>query len=542
MIDFDSGFEGATSLPQPPAHPSTKSKGQGRTTVFLSRFSAGAAKRATTASPIPGNWRADGGSSPNLDVRTPRRLRHPGRSRISATGILLVLASILHAQEDDSLPPNIVLVIADDLGIGEVGAYGQTRIRAPHLGRLSREGVLYTNAYAGAPVCAPSRCTLLTGFHTGHAAIRDNHEVDPEGQCAMPAETVTLAALLKAAGYATGAVGKWGLGPPGSVSAPAPMGFDQFFGYLCQRHAHNHFPAYLWRNETRVELVDSLPRSERGGLYAPDLFLEEARKFWHAHRGRPRFLLYATPIPHAALQVPEDSLSEYAGEFPEVPYDGKKGYVPHSTPRAAYAAMVTRMDRDLGQFLEFLAAEGDAKRTLVLFTSDNGPTYNGGTDSQFFSSAQGRRGLKGQLFEGGIRVPLIVRWPSRVPAGSKVASIVANWDLFPTLLEAAGVPTPLGRDGVSLIPAMTGGTGPSADRHLYWEYSSGGGSRAVRFGRWKAIQLRQKQDPKGATLLFDLDADPNETTDLAARHPEVVRHAELLLRDRTPAGLPSWEF
>lgn len=448
-----------------------------------------------------------------------------------------------------SLPdrPNILLIIADDLGYGEVGCYGQRTIRTPNIDALAARGVRFTDAYSGSCVCAPSRCTLLTGLHTGHAPIRDNKELSPTGQQPLPADTPTLAGLLRERGYTTGAIGKWGLGPPGSTGDPSRHGFDHFFGYLCQRHAHNHCPSHLFRDGARIDLPANKDHWETGAVvgatYAPDLFREEAEAFLESNRDRPFFLLYATPVPHAALQVPEDSLAEYTPTIPDAPYDGKKGYLPHETPRAAYAAMVTRLDRDIGRLLHRLAALGLDERTIVIFTSDNGPTFNGGTDSAYFDSAAGFRGLKGQLYEGGIRVPLIFAWPGRIRENAASTAITANWDLFPTLASLARIDgLPDGLDGIDISRQLLADAVIPERDHLYWEYASGGGWQAVRLGGFKGVRRNAKKSPDGPIELYNLSDDPAESTDIAAGHPGIVDRIRAIMAARTPSPIPEWNF
>jgi arylsulfatase A len=393
--------------------------------------------------------------------------------------------------------PSIVLILADDLGYSQLGCYGETKIRTPHIDRLSAEGTRYTQAYCGSPVCAPSRCVLLTGLHTGHAYVRDNHEIEPEGQEPLPAGTATLPRLLQAEGYATGLVGKWGLGYPGSAGAPLSQGFDFFFGYNCQRKAHNHYPPELWRNEARIRLEGN-DGGPTGRQYAPDLFESEALGFIAANRARPFFLFFATTIPHLALQVPEDSLAEYAGLWPETPYDGGKGYFPQARPRAAYAAMVTRFDRSVGRIMARLEELGLDRDTLVVFASDNGPTYDvGGYDPGFFHGADGFRGQKGSVYEGGIRVPFIVRRPGHIPAGRSSGAVVAFQDVLPTLLEAAGARprVPPGLDGVSRLSLFEGGAVPGGDTRLYMEFPDYGGQQMARRGDWKAVRQALKLRP-----------------------------------------------
>jgi arylsulfatase A-like enzyme len=425
--------------------------------------------------------------------------------------------------------PNIILLLADDLGYAQLGCYGETRIRTPHIDRLAAEGTRFTQAYSGSPVCAPSRCVLLTGLHTGHAPIRDNLEIEPEGQAPLPAGAATLPRLLQAEGYATGLVGKWGLGFPGSPGEPLAQGFDSFFGYNCQRKAHNHYPPELWRDHERVRLEGN-DGGPTGRQYAPDLFEREALDFITANRARPFFLFFATTIPHLALQVPEDSLAEYAGLWPETPYDGRNGYQPQIRPRAAYAAMVTRFDRSVGRIMARLAELGLDRDTLVLFASDNGPTYDvGGYDAAFFAGAGPFRRHKGYVYEGGIRVPFIVRRPGAVPAGRSSSAVVAFQDVLPTLLDAAGARSrvPAGLDGASRLALFKGeAVPPAAETRLYMEFPAYGGQQMVRLGNWKAVRQDLLARPGAPVELYDMAADPGEMRDVAAANPPVVAAIE----------------
>jgi arylsulfatase A-like enzyme len=462
------------------------------------------------------------------------------------------LESVHDAKNQDLTPsdaPNVVFILADDLGYAEVGAYGQRKIRTPSIDRLAAEGLRFTRHYAGNAVCAPSRSVLMTGLHPGHTPIRDNREVQPEGQWPLPAAAETVAERLKARGYVTGAAGKWGLGPPGSEGDPLKQGFDHFFGYNCQRHAHNHYPAYLYDDGRRVTLRNAAfsPHQElpagtdaadprtyvafAGQEYAPDLVWEKARGFVRANRARPFFLFVPTTVPHLALQVPEDSLEEYRGLFAETPYRGEKQYLPTPSPRAAYAAMVTRMDREVGRTLALLRELGLDERTLVVFTSDNGATFDvGGADSQFFDSAAGLRGRKGSLYEGGVRVPLIVRWPGRVAPGTVSDRVTGFEDWLPTLVALAGGEAPAGIDGISFADTLLGR--PQEPRpFLYREFPGYGGQQSVLAGSWKAVRqgLDRKASAPPRTELYDLAGDPGETKDVAAAHPQVVARLEALL-------------
>jgi arylsulfatase len=396
----------------------------------------------------------------------------------------------------------------------------------------------FTQFYAGAPVCAPSRCTLLTGLHTGHAFIRDNGEVQPEGQRPIPDETLTLAEVLKQAGYSTCATGKWGLGGPDTEGVPNRQGFDDWYGYLCQRHAWYHYPDYLWRNEERVTIEGN--HVQDGTQYSQDLLTEHALGFIREHRDEPFFLYVPYIIPHLALQVPEDSLAEYRGLWEDPPYEGGKGYLPHPAPRAAYAAMVTRMDRDVGRILDLLDQLDLSEQTLVLFTSDNGPTYDrdGGSDSDFFESAGPFRGLKGSTYEGGIRVPLVARWPGRIAGGMCSDHISAFWDVMPTVLEAVGARVPEGLDGLSFLPTLEGSSDQREHEYLYWEHRSYGGQQTVRMGDWKGTIQGMKGGNRELEL-YDLSADVGETTDVAAEHPDVVARIRAILER---AHVESQEF
>jgi arylsulfatase A len=412
--------------------------------------------------------------------------------------------------------PNIVFILADDLGYGELGCMGQKKIRTPNIDRLAAGGIRFTQAYSGSTVCAPSRCVLLTGRHTGHAFIRDNGRLPTEGQRPIPAGTETLGTMLKEAGYATCAIGKWGLGGPGTEGEPNRQGFDHWFGYLCQRHAHNYYPKYLWRNGDRVP-VEGNTRGPTGKHYAPDLMEKEALDFVRREGSRPFFLYYATPVPHVALQAPEDSLEEYRDEWDDPPYDGKKGYIPHPSPRAAYAAMVTRMDRTVGRIIDLVEELGQEKNTIFFFSSDNGPTYAGGADSTFFESAGPFRGLKGSLYEGGIRVPLIVRWPGRIRPGSTSCHVTASQDVMPTLAAITGVRAPGEIDGISFLPALLGREGQAGHGSLYWEYRSRH-VQAVRMDDWKGLYFIRKDRFE----LYNLAEDIGEKRNLAGSRPDVT--------------------
>ncbi len=432
--------------------------------------------------------------------------------------------------------PNIVFILADDLGYAGVGCYGQKNIRTPNIDRLAAEGMKFTQHYSGNPVCAPSRCTLMTGLHTGHSQIRDNKQVGGDegwqlgstigGQWPLEEGTVTVAKILKDAGYATGAFGKWGLGRVGTSGEPGKQGFDCFYGYICQRQAHTYYPNHLWSDD-KTEWIEA-NKDGKEAVYSHDLIAEEALKFIRANKDKPFFCYVPFTIPHVALQVPEDSLAEYKGKWPDPPYDGKNGYVPHENPRACYAGMVTRMDKDVGRIMSLLKELALDKDTLVIFSSDNGPTYAGGTDAGFFESAGALRGLKGSVYEGGIRVPFIARWPGRIKPGSETGHVCAFWDFLPTACEIIGVEPPSGIDGISYLPTLLGNKQKQkAHDHLYWEL---GGRQGIRMGDWKVVRTR----PRAKVELYNLAEDIGEQNDVGKKNPEILaKMTEMLTTART---------
>jgi arylsulfatase len=453
-------------------------------------------------------------------------------------GCVFLSASATMAAEKTK-PPNIVFILADDLGRGELGCYGQKKIRTPSVDRMAEQGMRFTQCYTGSPVCAPSRCCLMTGKHGGHAWVRDNKEIKPEGQTPLPASEVTLAELLKKQGYTTAAIGKWGLGPPGSEGDPLRRGFDHFFGYNCQRHAHNHYPSWLWQDGKHIELEGN-NNGTTGKQWSHDLFEREALAFLRANKDKPFFLYVPFTVPHLAIQVPDEALAEYRGKWDDPPYDGKKGYQPHPAPRAGYAAMVTRLDRSVGRILDALRELGLEEQTLVLFSSDNGPSKGSGLDSTFFESAGPFRGLKGDVYEGGIRTPFIARWPGKIKAGVTSDHVCYFPDMLPTLLEVAGASAavPKDIDGLSFAPTLFGQADKQrAHDHLVWEFAGSGGQQAVRLGNWKGVR---RDMHKGNTRieLYDLKDDVGERQNVADKHADVVARIEKIMReDRTPSKL-----
>ncbi len=482
---------------------------------------------------------------------------------------ILVVASLGNVQRIAADEPaaatsklNVVFILADDLGWGELGCYGQQKIPTPHIDRLAAEGMRFTQHYSGAPVCAPARCVLLTGRHLGRAEIRDNRRAAAtflqfaEGQYPISAEALTLATVFREAGYATGAMGKWGLGPVGSTGDPNLHGFDLFFGYNCQAVAHSFYPPHLWRNAERIEInARPIPGHARqpegevrlddwiGETYAPKLMIEEAERFIAANRSRPFFLYLPFIEPHLAMHPPRESVERFPEEWDTKPYRGQYGYLPHPRPRAGYAAMISDLDGYVGRVMAALEAAGVADQTLVVFTSDNGTTlprtpdaefHVGGVDAPFFNSTAGLRGYKGSVYEGGIRVPMIVRLPGRVPAGttSDAPGYFADW--FRTLCDAAGLEQPSGLDGESLWPVMTGGPVPDSRKPMVWVFPGYRGQVAVRLGDFKVVRQGLRTKKPGDWEVYNLADDIAETNDLAARHPEVIREAKEVLRREVP--------
>lgn len=497
--------------------------------------------------------------------------------RLRATAILLLVASFVFSQQNT---PNIIYFLADDLGYGEVGAYGQEKIKTPNIDALVASGMKFTQHYSGAPVCAPARYILLTGKHSGHTYIRGNDEwaergdvwnykkmfvnAGLEGQRPIPDSTTTLAKLLKTKGYATGIFGKWGLGAPNTEGVPNEQGFDEFFGYNCQRQAHNLYPSHLWHNDKKVLLNNELiaPHQQLDSLadpydeknyerytqkqYAPTLIHEQALAFIDDHAEKPFFLYYASPLPHLPLQAPHDLVETYRKQFgKEIPYVGDKGYFPNHYPKATYAAMITYLDQQLGELVAKLKSLGLYENTLIIFSSDNGPTYTGGVDYEFFESAKpfgnGYGRTKGFVHEGGIRVPMVAHWPGHIQPGSTTDHISAFYDVLPTLCDVVGIKPPSGIDGISFTPVLLGEKQPQHD-FLYWEFPSYEGQQAVRMGKWKGIR-KNIFEGNMKVELYDLETDIEETSDVAEQHPEVVKKIEaIMLQEHTTAKNKKFRF
>ncbi len=433
--------------------------------------------------------------------------------------------------------PNIVFILADDLGYGDLGVYGQTAIETPHLDRLAQQGMRFMQFYAGTTVCAPSRSALLTGQHTGHTYIRGNKEIQPEGQEPLADSVQTFAQLLQQAGYTTGAFGKWGLGMVGTTGDPNRKGFDVFFGYNCQRQSHRYYPTHLWHNDQKIILEGNDLTAKTH--YAPAIIQEKTLAFIEANRDRPFFLFIPTVLPHAELQGPDDEYDKhYEKAFEETAYRGNDygpeatvgGYASVAKPRATFAAMVSRLDAYVGEVLAKLDELGLSENTIVLFSSDNGAHREGGADPEFFNSAGGLRGFKRDLYEGGIRAPFIVRWPGHVTQGSISDHVGTFWDIMPTLVDIADAPKPLYTDGLSFLPTLLGQHhGQKQHAYLYWEFHENGGRQAIRVNDWKGIRLQAKEGSSAPIELYNLSSDVAETKNVAADHPDIVNQIRLLM-------------
>jgi len=452
--------------------------------------------------------------------------------------ILLIRCKNTPTKIENSSPPNIILIMADDLGYGDIGVYGQSLFPTPNIDRLAKGGIRFLQHYSGSTVCAPSRSALMTGQHSGHTFIRGNLEkgftLDNEGQYPLASEELTIAEVLKEANYRTGAFGKWGLGYPGSEGDPNFQGFDQFYGYNCQRVAHNYYPTHLWNNQKKEKL-----RGNDGATtetYAPELIHQKALSFLEENKESPFFMFYPSVIPHAELVAPIEYMAKYRGLFlPEKKFIRKKGgynvgrYNPQEESHAAFAAMINVLDDQVGEIIDKIHELGIAENTLILFTSDNGPHLEGGADPDYFNSNGPLRGYKRDLYEGGIRVPMIAYWPSKIQPGSTTDHPSAFWDFFPTAIEIAGLNKNWADiDGISFLPTLTGKE-QKAHPYLYWEFLKKGGRQAVRMDQWKAVRLNMSNDPNAPIELYRLTDDIGEENNIAEQYPEMVKIMDSLM-------------
>ena len=468
---------------------------------------------------------------------------------------LLVLLPLLYNCKNNETnrtasTPNIVYILADDLGYGDLSCYGQTHFKTPNIDKMASEGMIFTQHYAGCTVCAPSRSSLMTGQTTGHTPIRGNKEVQPEGQWPIPDSTFTIAEMLKQVGYVTGGFGKWGLGYPGSEGEPNKQGFDEFFGYNCQRLAHNYYPSYLWHNNQKVILEGN--SGNKFEEYAAEMIHQQALQFIEKNKDKPFFLYYPSTIPHAELLLPEKNLNEFRGKFlPEKEFIGAEpgdegfrtgSYGTQPESHAAFAAMITLLDKQVGEVLDKLKELGLEKNTIVMFSSDNGPHLEGGADPDYFDSNGPLKGYKRDLYEGGIREPMIAWWPGTIQAGKKSDHVSAFWDIMPTIAELTGTTAPGNIDGISFLPSLLNKEGQKDHDYMYWEFHEQGGRKALRKGNWKMVQYNVLNPEKTTSELYDLSKDIGEENNVAAENPEVVNELMKLMHSaRTESEVFSFQ-
>ena len=428
--------------------------------------------------------------------------------------LAILFATVFAFSHADARKPNFVYIMVDDAGYGDFSCFGQKLFKTPSVDRMATEGMKLTDFYAASTVCAPSRCSLMTGYHTGHALVRGNREVRPEGQAPLADSALTLPEILGKAGYVSGMFGKWGLGAPGSEGDPMNQGFDRFYGYNCQRQAHTFYPDHLWSDRDKVKLD--------GKTYSHDLIAEETLKFIRANKDKPFFCYCPFTIPHAAMHAPEERVAPWRKKFPQFEnVIGRYRGPQVKNPVAAFAAMMTLLDEDVGEILDLLKELGIAKNTLVIFTSDNGPHKEGGHKPDFFDSNGPLRGYKRDLYEGGIRVATVAWWPGVIKSGSKSAHVAAGWDVLPTFCDLAGIDSLAGIDGISFAPTLLGGK-QRQHKYLYWEFHAYGKTQAIRMGQWKAVRLKVARHPDAPIQLFDLTKDIGETKNIAAANPEII--------------------
>ncbi len=420
--------------------------------------------------------------------------------------------------------PNIIYIMADDLGIGDLGCYGQQQIKTPCIDELARRGMMFMRHYSGSSISAPSRCSLLTGKHTGHAAIRGNKPVTlTDGEkydTPLPAKEVTIAKLLKQKNYRTACIGKWGMGGPGSEGHPNRHGFDYFYGYLGQGHAHSYYPPFLFENNEKIMLEKK--------HYSHNLIVEKALEFIDKNAEQPFFLYFSPTIPHAELAVPEENMRQYEGQFQETPFAGGH-YCAQPKPRTAYAAMVTLLDTNVGQIIDQLKQKGVYENTIIIFTSDNGVHKEGGHDPDYFNSNAGLRGIKRDFYEGGIRTPFIVGWPGMIIPGSRNQHISAFWDFLPTVCDITGISTPHDIDGISYLPVLKGLEQPEHD-YLYYEFYEKQGTQAIIQNDWKLICLQVNAPKKTHYELYNLKNDFKEQYNVASLYPDRVEQLKALIK------------
>jgi arylsulfatase A len=456
--------------------------------------------------------------------------------------LLVLLVTVCSPALNAQRRPNIILILADDLGYTDLGCYGQQKTETPHIDKLAKSGLQFMQFYAGTTVCAPSRASLLTGMHTGHTAVRGNKGFQPEGQTALPDNVLTIANSLQRSGYETAAFGKWGLGYITTSGDPNKKGFDTFFGYNCQTLAHNYYPDHLWNNHQRIELPEN---ASANAIYSADYIQQQAMQFLNTPHDKPFFLFLPYTLPHGDVIAPQDSMYNYYvkkfNELPRQPGPSKNDGEQHRFepfPHAAFAAMVTRLDRYTAEIIQALRNKGMEDNTLVLFTSDNGPHRENGGDPDFFNNHAGLRGIKRDLYEGGIRVPLIAYWKGKIRPGI-TQQVAAQYDFYPLFQQLAGIPLNKKVDGISLLPTLLQTKKQVRHQYLYWEFHENNGRQAVRWKNWKGIRLEVNKSAVAPIELYNLATDPGEKLNVADRHPGIVKNIDSIMRAAHESN-PQW--
>jgi arylsulfatase A len=474
---------------------------------------------------------------------------------------IFLFSALLFAQKP-SPKPNVIYIFADDLGYGELGCYGQKKIKTPNLDRLAAGGLRFTQHYSSAPVCAPSRCGLMTGRHTGHTYIRGNYELggfedDKEGgQMPLNEGAFTLGHLFQQAGYKTGAVGKWGMGMANTTGNPNQQGFDFFYGLLCQKQSHNFYPTHLWKNGEKVPLNNSFIRVHKpmvegdenyeyytGKEYAIDKMTEQASAFITENKNKPFFLYLPYTLPHLSLQAPAEAVKEYIGQFEDKPYRGQNGYASTRYQYATYAAMVSYLDKQVGIIWDLLKKSGLEENTIIMFSSDNGATFDKAVDTRFFESNGNLRGVKRDVYEGGIRMPMIAYWKNKIKAGQTTDHISAQYDVLATCAELVGIKPAIATDGISFLPTLLNKGTQKKHDFMYFEFPENGGQLAIRIGNWKGVKRNMKTNPNAAWEVYNLATDESEQSNVAAQHPELIPQFDAIVkREHRPSHLQEWEF
>lgn len=476
--------------------------------------------------------------------------------------LTLVLFTQLTYAQKNTTKPNVIYIFADDLGYGELGCYGQKKIKTPHLDQLAAQGMRFTQHYSSAPVCAPSRCGLMTGRHTGHTYIRGNYELggfedDKEGgQMPLNEGAFTLGHLFQKAGYKTGAVGKWGLGMANTTGNPNQQGFDFFYGLLCQKQSHNFYPTHLWKNGEKVPLNNPFIRVHKpmadgdenyeyytGNEYAIDKMTEQASAFIKEHKSQPFFLYLPYTLPHLSLQAPAEAVKAYLGQFNDKPYRGQHGYASTRYQYATYAAMISYLDEQVGQIWDLVKKLGIEENTIIMFSSDNGATFDKAVDTRFFESSGPFKGVKRDVYEGGIRMPMIAYWKNKIKAGQVTEHVSTQYDVMATCADLLHIRPALPTDGISFLPTLLQKGAQKKHDFLYFEFPENGGQLAVRIGNWKGVKRNMKTNPKAAWEVYDLSKDEGEQNNIAAQHPELIPQFDAIVkREHRPSHIQDWEF